>query len=286
MLSFFLSLSIHLYTLFSVKLAPVNHPIAPIILPGEKSFLFNITKHMNGTIEGFIDGVFIGKVEHNIVYVFRENRSNSSVHESLQVLQGTTFSAAEWVMVGELLNESGHPIHHHVIVCDARRCALFLLRKSRMHRCVQVLRLQGNAATVRTDNLTRHSVTGGRVKFAECVPHPTDGDSAAWVMNVTNQGEGEKQQDDNSSTSDGRNNNRCCAEKTGTSLRACGVLAEMPPADVFTLLIGVCRMWEMDVWRKARRRLVGPVNTGLRRLWSSGAARCRKKQSQGKVGTE
>ncbi|KAF8281768.1 hypothetical protein TcYC6_0006420 [Trypanosoma cruzi] len=218
------------------------------LVPERTSMCINLTEYADDKIIGFFGNKFVGEVEHNFVYGASEGfmegvlvpRTSSSFSSSFPTAFFSAPSAVrERVMMGELLNESGHRIHPHVIVCDAQRRARFVLRKSRLRRCVDVFQFLGGA-NVMTDSLTRHTVSGERVKLAKCVPHREDTDDpTVWMMNaVTADGSRQLRQ---------RRTSQCLAEKKGQTLIAYGMLAAMAPIDVFTLLVGVCRVWEAGV---------------------------------------
>ncbi|EKF29115.1 hypothetical protein MOQ_007116 [Trypanosoma cruzi marinkellei] len=222
-----------------------------LLVPERTSMSINLTEYADDKIIGFFGNKFIGEVEHNFVYGASEGfmegvlipQTSSFSSSPPPSLPSAFFSAPsagrQRVMMGELLNESGHRIHPHVIVCDAKRCARFVLRKSRLRRCVDVFQFLGRA-NVMTDSLTRHTVSGERVKLAKCVPHREDTDDpTVWMMNaVTVDGSRRLRQERSS---------QCLAEKKGQTLIAYGMLAAMAPIDVFTLLVGVCRVWEAGV---------------------------------------
>lgn len=85
-------------------------------------------------------------------------------------------------VVGELLCESGHPIHNYIIVCDAQRQARFLVRKSRLRTRLTIFQVVGDAAVV-TDRRLRHYINGDKVLLAVAVPHKkAKDDSGAWIL--------------------------------------------------------------------------------------------------------
>ncbi|RNF02359.1 Sec14 cytosolic factor [Trypanosoma rangeli] len=226
-----------------------NERSVQAVLPERNQMSINLEWRTDRRIVGFCDNKFIGELEHNFVYGVPEgnmpgflvSRASVSPSSPSNPISSILDTVQERMMLGELLSESGHHIHHHVIVCDAKRHARFALRKSRLHRSVQVFQFVGDANVV-TDSLTRHTVVGKRVKFAVCVPHRNARkDSTAWVMNAEKATA--KSEDGNMQQ---QRTSRCLAEKRGHTLTAYGVLADMPPIDLFTLLIGVCGMWQTD----------------------------------------
>lgn len=97
---------------------------------------------------------------------------------------------------GELLYESGHPIHNFYIVCDGQRNARYLLRRSRLRTRLAVYNVVGGAP-VRTEKGTRHYVEGERAKLGVVVPstNPTSDSKGDWMLygeDVTQRSPGEQ----------------------------------------------------------------------------------------------
>ncbi|KEG10111.1 Sec14 cytosolic factor [Trypanosoma grayi] len=213
------------------------------IAAGQDGQAINLTECPDGKVMGFCESVPLAEMVQNIVY-----RGLTDIMRDVLLPRSTSSAVGqERTMVGELLREGGHHVHHHVIVCDAQRRADFVLRKSRLRRRVQVYRVVGSCQ-VHTDSLNRHSVDGEKVKIGECVPHSgATNDPAAWMMYaVCTSGGGSNIYNRNANEKEDNNGLRL-AEKKGQTLIAYGQIAEMAPIDIFTLLMGVCRVWEANL---------------------------------------
>ncbi|RNF07996.1 Sec14 cytosolic factor [Trypanosoma conorhini] len=223
-----------------------NEQRAQVVSPESNQMSINLVWYANGKVAGFCDRKLIGELEHNLVYGFPEGVVTDShvprASPASSPFPSTSGGVQQRVLMGELLGESGHRIHHHVIVCDARRRARFVLRKGRLRRSVQVFQFLSGANVV-TDSLTRHTAVGERVKLAVCVPYRSAvKDPTAWVMNSVGAAAKSAKGDVRQQRSPKR-----LAEKQGQTLTAYGKLAELAPVDLFTLLVGVCGMWEADL---------------------------------------
>ncbi|KAH9598185.1 CRAL-TRIO lipid binding domain [Trypanosoma melophagium] len=254
----------------------------------QETVVMNLTECADGKILGFSEGAAIGEMEDNIIY-------RGITDKMLNILAPSQLSShhEERKMIGELLNEYGHRIHHYVIVCDAHRKARYLLKKSRLRHRVQIFRFV-ETCKVFTDSLTRHTVVGRKIKFAECLSHSeVTNDPAAWVMNAaSNSGtsivnSNNKNNNTSSSISNSNNNSNSngsskrrssskessnngrsnvsgsnfdvvhrLAERKGQTLTAYGELAKIPILELFTLLMGVSRVWEADLRRQQETKIL------------------------------
>lgn len=142
------------------------------------------TVSLAGSVTGYADGRFVGEVTNSIVYGAAEEVGNDSIfalQSPLDLVSPLSPSGplrgARFVM-GQFLRESGHPVHHYLIVCDARHCARFLLRRSRLRKRLTIFQVLGDIR-VRTDNKQRHYIEEKKVPFGFVLPHPSG--SEGWV---------------------------------------------------------------------------------------------------------
>ncbi|CCW69277.1 unnamed protein product [Phytomonas sp. Hart1] len=125
-----------------------------------------------------------------ILQLSKANASSSTVWNNLPKTLSLKLESLEsglstegWVFGGELLRESRHPIHRHVILCDAMRKARFVLRKSILRRRLTIYQIVGNSS-VQTNSSQEHSVEGKHVKVAVVVPPPSSSssDPTRWII--------------------------------------------------------------------------------------------------------
>jgi hypothetical protein len=138
--------------------------------------------------------------------------------------------SASRLLIGELLRESGHPIHTHLIVADANREAKFVLMKRNFHQQVVIYQIVGDQR-IQTSKTMKHTVFGEKAKMARCGERTNGSDSRDWaVWGKVRVGNKEVR--------------RYLAEKQGWSLLFYDSLAALPIQDLFSLAVGLIELWE------------------------------------------
>jgi len=212
---------------------------------------------------GYHEGRVIGDTQDNLVVSYRSDAaataalmSSSSVGSgaspppsSFQLLShvpphgsatsGSTVPNQEGrFLVAELLRESGHPFHTHLIVSDASRNAIFVIMKRNFHKQLVVHQIVGDAK-VHTDKSFKYTVLGEKVKMARCGPRDESTGATAtaglpatdWVMwGKVRVGTKEVR--------------KYLAERSGSTVLFYDVLAALPIHDLFALSAGLIELWD------------------------------------------
>lgn len=244
------------------------------------------------TIQGYHQGKLIGESQDNLIVSYavpvgrcRGNGttstsssssnsirssgvSNNSVASSGKVLQVGSSSSRDphtKFLIGELLRESGHPIHTYLIVTDARRHAKFVLQRRNFHRQIVIYQVIGDTK-VSTNKTYDHSVLGERVKMARCGPPPGEESpkggplkfletklfspkSGAPTSPASAAAAQVRQQETDWAvwgkvrvgTQEVR---RYLAERQGSTILFYDTLASLPIYDLFCLAVGLVELWE------------------------------------------
>lgn len=134
------------------------------------------------------------------------------------------------VLIGELLRESGHPLHTHLIISDANRVAKFILMQRNFHKQVVIYQVIGDAR-VQTSKSFKHSVPGEKVKMARCGERDDSDSDADWVVwGKVRVGTKEVR--------------KYLAERQGSTLLFYDALASLSIHDLFCLSVGLIDLWD------------------------------------------
>ena len=82
-------------------------------------------------------------------------------------------------LVGEAVKESGHPMHLHLIIADARRRVRFILKKRLVHQQVDIFETTGNHVLV-TSAGAEHKAMGEKVHTMTAAPRQQSNDIREW----------------------------------------------------------------------------------------------------------
>lgn len=201
-------------------------PVKAVITPGRHGdgTAVEIEVHQNGkAVRGFHNKRLIGESQDNLIVSTTDPTFTNS---SMSLMNSPTR-----VLVGELLKESGHPLHTHLIVSDDKRTAKFILKQRNLHKQVVIFQVIGDDK-IHTDKSYKHSVLGEKVKMARC---------GEWL-------EGNSKKQDwvvwgkvRVGTKEVR---KYLAEKQGNSVLFYDTLASLPLQDLFCLCVGIMSLWD------------------------------------------
>jgi hypothetical protein len=221
-------------------------------------------KRHGDIIRGFFQDRFVGETQFNLIVGYCDHHSHeqrthmlssglsmappppgagpaSTTRPSSRFLDSTTTTNSSHlsprVLIGQLLRESGHPFHTHLIVADANREAKFVLVKRKFHQQIVIYQVVGDRRIRTSATSKNHTILGDKAKMARCGERTTTqqvgggADPHDWaVWGKVRVGSNDVR--------------RYFAEKKGWSLVFYDTLATLPISDLFSLTVGLMELWE------------------------------------------
>jgi hypothetical protein len=222
-------------------------------------------KRHGDIIRGFFQDRFVGETQFNLIVSYCDHHSHeqrpplsssglsmappppgaspaSTTRSSSSFLESTMTNSSflltsPRVLIGQLLRESGHPFHTHLIVADANREAKFVLVKRKFHQQIVIYQVVGDRRIRTSATSKNHTILGDKAKMARCGERTSTqqagggADPHDWaVWGKVRVGSNDVR--------------RYFAEKKGWSLVFYDTLATLPISDLFSLTVGLMELWE------------------------------------------
>ena len=220
--------------------APPLREVTPRVSSASPAMMtqFHLVRTSTTGLRGFIGDVLIGEKIDDQLFgpvlpssVSGPSTASSPSKATISPSRFTGVVNAPHMLIGELLQETGHLIHSHVIIADNNRNAQFVLMRRNLHRQVIIFQVVGDSK-IFTDKKLRHNVTGEKVKMATCGEREDSQDRRDWVV-------WGKIRVGSATT------RKYLAEKRGSDVTFFSPLNSVSNELLLSLLAGLVQLWEL-----------------------------------------